>query len=131
MCSISYVLLRIPGQQRQVEDECNPVSVDQEQDCEECVDTGFGDDVGVQAVAEVNRVDVIAIIMLARHSDRDCETRDLSRRDASRVGKPSTASSGQLGRMIGMTVPFQIAVHDSEEDLEEKIDRVDQDCYKI
>lgn len=54
------VLLCVPSQQRQVEDERHPVAVDQEQDSQESVDTGLGDDVHVQAVAEVDRVDVVA-----------------------------------------------------------------------
>lgn len=52
-------LLSVPGDQRQVEDEGQPVSVDEEQEGQECVNGGFGDDVGVKAVAEVDRVDVI------------------------------------------------------------------------
>ena len=54
------VLLCVPGQERQVEDERHPVAVDQEQDSQECVDTSLGDDVHVEAVAEINRVDVVA-----------------------------------------------------------------------
>lgn len=54
------VLLCVPGQERQVEDERHPVAVDQEQNSEECVDTGLGDDVHVEAVAQIDRVDVVA-----------------------------------------------------------------------
>jgi hypothetical protein len=53
------ILLGIERQQRQVENERKPVAVDQEQDSEESVDSGFGDDVGVKTVAEVNGVDVV------------------------------------------------------------------------
>lgn len=53
------ILLGIECQQRQVENEREPVAVDQEQDSEESVDSGFGDDVGVKTVAEVNGVDVV------------------------------------------------------------------------
>jgi hypothetical protein len=55
-----YVLLRVPGQEGQVKDKRHPVAVDQEQDGQESVDTGLGDDVHVQAVAEIDRVDVVA-----------------------------------------------------------------------
>jgi hypothetical protein len=54
------VLLCVPGQERQVEDERHPVAVDQEQDSQESVDTGLRDDVHVEAVAQVDRVDVVA-----------------------------------------------------------------------
>jgi len=55
-----YVLLRVPGQEGQVKDERHPVAVDQEQEGQESVDTGLGDDVHVQAVAEIDRVDIVA-----------------------------------------------------------------------
>jgi len=53
-------LLRVPGQEGQVKDERHPVAVDQEQEGQESVDTGLGDDVHVQAVAEIDRVDIVA-----------------------------------------------------------------------
>lgn len=40
-------LFRIVGKQRQIQDQSDPVSVDQEERCEEGVDSGFGNDVGV------------------------------------------------------------------------------------
>jgi hypothetical protein len=55
-----YALLGIVSKQRQVEDQRQPVSVDEEQERHESVDGDFGDDVGVEAVAEVNGVDVVA-----------------------------------------------------------------------
>jgi hypothetical protein len=54
------VLLRVPGKKGQVKDKRHPVAVDQEQDSQESVDTGLRDDVHVQAVAEIDRVDVVA-----------------------------------------------------------------------
>jgi hypothetical protein len=60
ICGYGDVLLRVPSQERQVENERHPVSVDQEQDGQECVDTGLRDDVHVEAVAQVDRVDVVA-----------------------------------------------------------------------
>ena len=55
------LLLDIPGEQRYVEDEGHPVSVDQEHEREESVDGNFGDDVGVEAVAEIDGVDVVTV----------------------------------------------------------------------
>jgi hypothetical protein len=53
------VLLRIECQERQVEEDREPVAVDNEEECQESVNSGLGDDVGVQAVAKVDRVDVV------------------------------------------------------------------------
>lgn len=53
-------LVNVVSEERQVEDERDPVAVDQEQEGEETVDGCFRDDVGVQAVAEVDWVDVVA-----------------------------------------------------------------------
>ena len=61
----SHVLFAIPCQQRQIQDQSHPVPVDEEKECQESVDGSFGDDVGVEAVAEVDRVDVIAGAKLA------------------------------------------------------------------
>jgi hypothetical protein len=54
-----HVLLRVPGEQWQVQDQRQPVSVDKEQNGQKCVDGGFRDDVRVQAVAEIDGVDVV------------------------------------------------------------------------
>lgn len=54
------ILLCVPGQKGQIEDECHPVPIDQEQECQETMDSSFGDDVGVKTVAEIDRVDVVA-----------------------------------------------------------------------
>ena len=53
------VLLHIPGKEGQVENQRQPVPVDQEQECQETVHGGLRDDVGIEAVAEIDRVDVI------------------------------------------------------------------------
>ena len=55
------VLLYVPGQERQVEDQRQPVPVDQEQEGQEAVHGGFRDDVGIEAVAKVDRVDVVTM----------------------------------------------------------------------
>lgn len=54
-------LLRIEDEQRQVQDDSKPVSVDDEQEGQESVNGGFGDDVGVETVAEINGVDVVTV----------------------------------------------------------------------
>lgn len=79
-------LLSIVSEKRQVQDNRKPVAIDNEQEGQESVNGSFGDDVGVETVAEFDRVEVVT---------------------------------------------FQIAVHDSEEDLEEQVDRVDQDGQQI
>lgn len=54
------ILLGIVPKQRQVENEGKPVSVDQEQEGKESVNSDFGDDIRVEAVAKIDRVDVVA-----------------------------------------------------------------------
>jgi hypothetical protein len=66
---VVHVLLAVPGQQRQVQDERDPVSVDKEEEGQETVNGGLGDDVGVEAVAKVDGVDVVAGAKLA-YADR-------------------------------------------------------------
>lgn len=53
------VLLRIERQKRQVENDRQPVAVDNEEEGQESVNGGLWDDVGVQTVAKVDRVDVV------------------------------------------------------------------------
>jgi hypothetical protein len=78
-----YVLIPIPSHQRQIQHQRQPISIYEEERSEKGVDAGFRDDVHVEAVAEVDGVDVVA---------------------------------------------FQVAVHDGEEDLQEEVDCVEQDC---
>lgn len=59
------VLLAVPCQEGQVENKRDPVSVDEEQEGQESVNGGLRDDVGVQAVAEVDGVDVVTGAKLA------------------------------------------------------------------
>lgn len=56
---IEDVLLGIECQQGQVQQDRKPVAIDYEQEGKEGMDGGFGDNVGVETVAEVNRVDVV------------------------------------------------------------------------
>ena len=82
---------------------------------------GLGDDVGVQAVAEVDRVDVVTGAKLAcariwAHLAKLELCEAVSSRDAWRAGRHS---------------PFQIAVHNGEEDLQEQVDGVYQHRQKV
>lgn len=43
-------LLRVVGQQGQIEDQSDPVEVDGEENSEKSVYGGFGDDVGIESV---------------------------------------------------------------------------------
>lgn len=61
-----HVLLNVPGKQRQVENQSQPVAVDQKQEGQETVHSSLGDDVGVQAVAEVDGVDVVTVVGVDR-----------------------------------------------------------------
>lgn len=62
----------------------------------------FGYDVGVESIAEVDRIDVIAV----------------PQKSLSVLVAMCTAPKE------GMSIPFQIAVHDGEKDLQEQVDRV-------
>lgn len=71
------VLLDVVGYERQVQDQRYPVSVDQEHKGQESMDGSFGDDVGVETVAEVNGVDIVAVevAMLASNCMRSWDGR--------------------------------------------------------
>jgi hypothetical protein len=53
------ILLRVPCQQRQIQKNSQPVSVDEEKYGKEAMYGCFGDDVGVEAVAKIDGVDVV------------------------------------------------------------------------
>jgi hypothetical protein len=54
------VLLGVEQHEGQVQHNGEPVSINHEEEGQERVDSGFGDDVGVKAVAKVDGVDVVA-----------------------------------------------------------------------
>lgn len=54
-------LLSVPGEEGKVENQRDPVAVDQEERRQQRVDRGLGNNVRVEAVAEVDGVDVIAV----------------------------------------------------------------------
>jgi len=55
-----HILLAVPSQQRQVKNERHPVTVDEEQESQKSVYGGLRDNVSVETVAEIDRVDVVA-----------------------------------------------------------------------
>lgn len=59
------ILLDVPAEERKVENQRQPVPVDQKQKGEESVDGGFGNDVSVEAVAEIDGVNVIAGVKIS------------------------------------------------------------------
>lgn len=82
------------------------------------MDGGFGNDVLVQVLAKVDGVCVVAKnAQLVAHTD----TRALQ-------GSPGPGSRAlpSRGELVMRCVPFQIAVHDGEEDLQEQVDGVNQ-----
>lgn len=56
-----HLLLDIPRQQGNVEDQRQPITIDEEQERQETVYSSLRDDVGVQAVAKIDGVNVVAI----------------------------------------------------------------------
>jgi hypothetical protein len=54
-------LLSVEGKERQVQNDSQPIPVNHEEESQDSVNSGFRDDVGIQAVAEINRVDVITV----------------------------------------------------------------------
>lgn len=56
-----YILLSVPSQQRQIQDQGHPVPIDQEQECQKGVNGSFWDNVCVEAVAEVDRVNIVTV----------------------------------------------------------------------
>jgi hypothetical protein len=59
-----YVLLGVKGEEWQVENKRKPVAVDKEQKGQESVNSGFRDDVCVEAVTEIDGVNVVTAITL-------------------------------------------------------------------
>jgi hypothetical protein len=54
-------LLCIECQQGQIQEQGDPVSVDQEQERQEGMYGGFGNNVGIQTIAQVDRIDIITV----------------------------------------------------------------------
>ena len=111
-------LLDIPGDEWQVQNQWQPVSVDQEEERQEGVDGGFRNNVGVETIAKVDGVDIVTgvkrISMYVLHMD------ETWRQPGSSWSRPLEAETA-AGSGLLRHVPFQIAVHDSEEDLQEQV----------
>ena len=54
-------LLRIVSQQGQIEDQSDPVEVDCEENGKKGVYSGFRDDVGIESVTQIDRVDIVTV----------------------------------------------------------------------
>lgn len=84
------------------------------------MDSGFGNDVGVETVAEIDGVDIVA----GANISSDTEAEDAEDAVVYRCLKPHNAK-------WGINSPFQIAVHDSEENLKEEIDGIYQHRQEV
>ena len=70
-CFVEYILLPIPSHQRQIQQQRQPIPINKEQRCKESVDAGFRDDVHVEAVAEVDGIDVVAFQVAVHDGEED------------------------------------------------------------
>lgn len=95
-------LLRIERQERKVQHDRDPIAIDDKEEGQERVDGSFGDNVGIQAVAQVDRVDVVA----ARKGD------------PGQFFSLSHSLSSVCGWQERHHSPLQITVHDREENLD-------------
>lgn len=64
-------LLDVPAKERQVENERDPVTVDEEEEGQETVHSSLGDDIGIESVAEVNGVNVITFQITVHNSEEN------------------------------------------------------------
>lgn len=122
------VLLRIEGEEGQVQDNRKPVAIDHEEEGQESVDGSFGDDVGVETVAQVDRIDVVTA-----RGDEISQVSVISgmRRHLQLIDwKVSCIARDQfnLHCQDGGTrnSPLEIAVHNGEKHLKEEVDGIDQ-----
>lgn len=68
-----YVLLPVPRHEGQVQNQRQPVAVDEEQQGKESVDAGLRHYVHVEAVAQVDGVDVVAFQIGVHDGEEDLE----------------------------------------------------------
>lgn len=69
------ILLSVKDDQWQVQNQRHPVSINKEQRSQESVHSGFGDDVGIEAVAEIDGVDVVAFQIRVPGLERETSAR--------------------------------------------------------
>ena len=55
------VLLNVECKERQIEQKCNPVPIDKEQEGQKAMDGSFRDNVCVETVAEIDRINVVTV----------------------------------------------------------------------
>lgn len=68
VCVIEY-FLNVESQKRQVEQKRNPIPIDKEEEGQEAMDGSFGNNVCVEAVAEVDGVDVVTFQITIHDSE--------------------------------------------------------------
>jgi len=66
-------LFAIEYQERQVQNQGKPIAIDKEQERQEGVDGSFWDNVGVEAVAKVDRIDVVTFQVAVHDCEEDLE----------------------------------------------------------
>lgn len=66
-------LVDVESEQRQVQQETEPVPVDEEQDRDKTLNTSLWDDVLVQFVTQLNRVDVVTLQVTVHDSEEHLE----------------------------------------------------------
>lgn len=66
-------LVRIPSEERQIQDQRYPVAIDKEQEGEESMDGGFGNDVLVEVLAKVDGVCVVAFQIAVHDGEEDLQ----------------------------------------------------------
>lgn len=69
--SVVNNLLDVPAKERQVENERDPVTVDEEEEGQETVHSSLGDDIGIESVAEVNGVNIITFQITVHNSEEN------------------------------------------------------------
>ena len=62
----SRILLDIECQEGQIENQRHPVTIDQKQECQKAMDRCFRDDVGIETVAKIDWINVIAADSLVK-----------------------------------------------------------------
>lgn len=83
------------------------------------MDGSFGNDVGVEAVAEIDRIDVVTVYICQRMFAPSGLIRPLRWMQPYEPG------------LLGLYIPFEIAVHNGEEDLEKEVNGVYQHRYEV
>lgn len=119
------VLLHIEGEEWQVQHQRQPVPVDEEEEGQEGVNSGFRNDICVKTVAEIDGVDVVTARSASAFTLGNIPHPSLSgsggtaSHSASSPSHRDTKDSASVEEIEN--IPLQIAIHDSEEDLQEQV----------